>query len=141
MSRNAIYNALMALVSGVQVNGSGWGETGRRLKTPDQCQLPALFQVEPLETFHSMNGLIKKRTFDVMWFVYHSAGADQSAVPTSYSADLMDALEAAIGPSDVYRQTLAGTAYAAFIDGAVKKWEGDLDGITIMMIPVKVIVP
>lgn len=141
MSRNAIYNALLAIGAAVVVDGVAWGESGRRLKTPDQSQLPALFQVEPQETHQSMAGLAAKRTFDVMWFIYHNTGADQSAVPTSYSADIIDAIETALSSVPGVRQDLGGQTFAAFIDGQIKKWEGDLDGITIMMIPIKVVAP
>lgn len=140
MSRNAIYNALLAIGQGITPGGAAWGETGRRLKDPTQATMPALFQVEPAETVSSHLGQMVKRELGAIWIIYHEAGKDQAAVPNSYSADLMDALELALsgGP---HRQSLGGTAYAAFIDGQVRKWEGDDDGITIITVPIKIVLP
>lgn len=143
MSRNAIFNALVNVAAGIQLNGSAaFAETSRRLKSPEMAQMPALFQVEPQETIQTADGRLRKRSIEVMWFVYHSAGADQSAVPASTSADLFDAIEAALAPNPgVEYQTLGGLVFAAFINGQVRKWDGDLDGITIMLIPIKLILP
>lgn len=142
MSRNAIFNALASVAAGIQLNGSAaFAETGRRLKSPDQAQMPALFQVEPQETIQTPDGRLRKRTIEVMWFIYHTAGADQSAIPASTSADLFDAIEAALAPDAGQYQTLGGLVFAAFIDGQVRKWDGDLDGTTIMIIPIKLILP
>ena len=142
MSRNAVYDAVLALGQAVTPGGAGTalGETGRRLKDPTQCQMPALFQVEPDERVKSHLGQMAKRELGVVWIIYHEAGKDQSATPARYTADLMDRVDAALA-APVFRQSLGGQAYAAFIDGQIRKWEGDDDGITIITVPINILLP
>jgi hypothetical protein len=142
MSRNAIFNSLLALGTAIEPLGPGstWGETGRRLKTPDKCVHPALFQAEPDETFESKLGQMQKRQLSAVWFIYHSAGKDQSAIPAETTSTLIDQIDAKL-QANVHRQSLGGSVYAAFIDGQIRKWEGDLDGLTILMIPIRILLP
>ena len=143
MSTNAIFDAALALVSGVTWSGGGFVESGRRLKQFDQAQQPSIFQVEPDEDFNAKSdGLLTKRTLSVMWVIYHAAGNDQSIEPARYTSDLIDALTAAI-PNRLpgTRQTLGGLVHAIFIDGKIRKFEGDLDGQTIITVPVTIILP
>ena len=140
MSRNGVFDALLARGQAVLPGGNPWGETGRRLKDPTQCTMPALFQVEPMEKFHSSLGRMPKRELSVVWIIYHEAGKDQSVAPASYTADLMDAVEAAMA-APVNMVSLNGQAYAAYIDGQIRKWEGDDDGITIITVPITVVLP
>jgi hypothetical protein len=83
---------------------------------------------------------MQKRQFSAMWFIYHSAGKNQAKIPAETTSDLMDQIDAKL-QANVHRQSLGGLVYAAFIDGQVRKWEGDLDGLTIIMIPIRILLP
>lgn len=142
MSRNAIFNSLLAIGQAVLPYGPGsqWGEAGRKLKTPDKALLPALFQVEPDETYESRLGQMQKRQFSALWFIMHGAGKDQSKIPAETTSNILDQIDAALA-APVHRQALGGQVYAAFIDGQIRKWEGDLDGLTIIMVPIRILLP
>jgi hypothetical protein len=142
MSRNAIFNALLALGQAIEPAGAGskWGESGRRLKSIDAAIKPALFQIEPEEDFQSRLGQMPKREFGAMWIIYHEAGKDQAAIPAEYSSDLIDLIEAKLA-APVHRQSLDGQAYAAFINGKIRKYEGDDDGLSLIIVPISILVP
>ena len=140
MNRNAIYDALMALGSGVTGSFGGFVDTGRRLKLWDQAQFPALYQVEPDDMVTSHLGTLPKRELKVTWVIYHAVGKDQSSTPARTTSDMIDAVEAVFPVVAAY-QTLGGLVHAAFIDGTIKKFEGDLDGQTIITIPITLLVP
>jgi hypothetical protein len=142
MSRNAVYDALLAL--GASINGASFGqivESGRRLKMWDKAQKPALFQVEPDDNYKSHLGTLTKRSLKVTWVIYHNAGKDQSGTPASVTADILDAIDAILPSASGRYQTLGGLVYAAYIDGQIKKFEGDLDGQTIITVPITVLIP
>ena len=142
MSRNAIYDALMAVGAAIVPSyGVSWGETGRRCKTPDQSQMPALFQVELEEKVDTnLLGQVGRHKLEVLWVIYQSSGTDQTTVPAKFSADAIDNIVAAFS-SNVGRQTLGGLAYAAYVNGSIKRFMGDVDGIEIITVPITILVP
>ena len=140
MSRNTALDALLALGTAIVLPSGAWGETGRRVKSPDQCQMPALFQADTETQTHSALGQIVRRKIAVTWVIYHSAGADQSIAPSVFGADLVDALEAKLA-APVNLLSLTGAVYAAFIDGAIRRFPGDLDGVEIITVPITLLLP
>lgn len=142
MNRNLAFDALLAIGAGIQPSpGQSWAETGRKMKAPEQAQMPALLQVEGDSETKSKFGQLQQRKEQVLWVVYHNAGADQAVEPARYSQDLKDAIEAVFGDKGISFQTLGGQVYAAFIDGAIRRFPGDLDGIELITIPITLILP
>ena len=142
MSRNAIYDALLAIGAAVAPGGVAWGETGRRMKDPGQTQMPALFQVENEEHAESQLGRLARRKLQVTWVIYHNTGADQTVAPARFTADAIDALLAALGPTPAGDQlTLSGQVFAAHVHGSIKRFAGDLDGVELVTIPITILLP
>ena len=143
MSRNAAFDALFVLgAAATWGGGKRFAESGRRLKTWDKAQQPALFQVEPEEIIQSVDGQLHKRMLHANWIVYHNVGRDQGAVPGAETNDILDALEAALRPPMANaRQTLGGLAYRVFVSGNVLKITGDLDGQAMIVVPITLILP
>lgn len=142
MSRNAIFTALLALGGGVTAGVLGpLAETGRRLKVWDQAAMPSLFQVEPNTDTASKLGTLPRRTLKVTWVIYHNAGKDQGSVPAAVTSDLLDSIEAAFPTIAGSYQTLGGLVAAAYIDGTIHAFEGDLDGQTVVTVPISILVP
>lgn len=142
MSTNAIYDALLALGASISAPSTGpIAESGRRLKLWDRAQKPALFQVEPDDNVTSKLGQLNKRTLEATWVIYHAIGKDQSTTPAAASADLVDAVLAAFVKPGGYYQTLGGLVTAAYVNGKIRKFEGDLDGQTIIVVPITILVP
>jgi hypothetical protein len=138
-ARNDVMNALLALAGTSTVN---FTETSRRLKLWNKCQKPALFQTEPSETYRQVNnGQLRIRTLRAVWIIYHDAGRDQAAVPATSTDAILDALDTLFPPNTPYAQSLGGLVQGAFIDGTINKYEGDLDGETIITVPISIIVP
>ena len=142
MSRNAIYDALLAIGTAIAPGGVAWGETGRRMKDPGQAQMPALFQVESEEHVDSQLGRLARRKLHVTWVIYHNTGADLTVAPARFTADAIDAILLALGPTAAGdRLSLTGQAYAAFVEGSIKRFAGDLDGIELVTIPITILLP
>ena len=38
-------------------------------------------------------------------------------------------------------QTLGGLVYAAWVNGVIRKFEGDIDGQTIIAVPISILIP
>lgn len=142
MSRNAVFDALLALSDITWGNGATFVERLRRLKMWDKAPIPSLYQIEGTENVASLDGQLDKRTLRANWIVYHRGGKDQAATPAQVSNDILDALETAFRPTlPGARQTLGGLAYRAFIDGAIHKDNGDLDGQALLIVPITIILP
>jgi hypothetical protein len=144
MSRNAAFAALLALGVSLTPPGGGvrMGRHGRRWKDYTKAQLPALWQLETDIDYSSANhGQLTKRKQQVYWAVVHNVGKDQAAIPASATADFLDAVDAKFINPKIGPQTLNGNCYAAYIDGTVRRYPGDQDGIEIIMIPIIVEFP
>lgn len=142
MSRNQIFDSLLALGRQIEPDGPGseWAESGRRMKTPDKCQMPCLLQVEGDSEFQSKLGQMPRRKAQVLWVVYQDAGKDQSVDPTVKTQDLIDLIEAQFA-APVNIQGLGGLVFAAFLDGAIRRYPGDLDGIEMITFPISILLP
>jgi hypothetical protein len=142
MSRNAVFDALLALSNVTWGSGATFVERSRRLKMWDKAPTPSLYQIEGSETVASTDGQFDKRTLRANWIIYHSSGKDQSATPAQTTSDILDTLEALFRPTlPGARQTLGGIAYRAFIDGSIHKDNGDLDGQALLIVPITIIMP
>ena len=142
MTTNAIYDALLALGASISTASTGpIVESGRRLKLFDKAQKPALYQVEPDDNVASKLGQIGRRTLNVTWVIYHNIGKDQSTEPARATADLVDAVLACFQRPGGFIQTLGGLVTAAYVNGKIRKFEGDLDGQTIITVPIDILVP
>lgn len=142
MSRNDIFDAMLAIGQQIEPGapGSLWAETGRKMKVPEQAQMPALFQVEGDSEYQSMLGQAARRKEQVTWVIMHNAGADQSVEPARYSQDLKDRIEAKL-TQPVNIQTLGGRVFAAYIEGAIRRFPGDLDGTELITVPISILLP
>jgi hypothetical protein len=141
-TRNDIFDALLTIGTGIPAAHGlpAFGETGRKMGDPSTAQYPALWQIEGDEEYNSMDGQLTRRKVQVTWVVVQSTGADQRVVPARYTADLKDAIDATL-VNGVHINTLGGRVFAAFIDGAVRRYAGDLDGIEMLVVPLMVILP
>lgn len=142
MSRNDVFDALLALSDVTWGNSETFTERSRRLKMWDKAPSPSLYQIEGTETIQSLDGQLDKQTLRANWIIYHRSGKDQSATPAETSNAILDAIDAAFRPVlPGARQTLGGLAYRAFIDGTIHKDNGDLDGTAMLIVPITIIVP
>jgi hypothetical protein len=142
MSRNDVFDALLALTDITWGSGNTFIERSRRFKLWDKAQVPSLFQVEGTESVMSTDGQLDKRTARANWVIYHRGGNDQAVTPAETTNAILDALEAKFRPTlPGARQTLGGLAYRAFIDGTIHKDNGDLDGQALIIVPITIILP
>ena len=152
-SRENAYAALFTLAS----NGEGltgkitWGAgqslayTSRRVKLWDDLPAqPALCQAEHGETL--VNGLTPPylRILKAMWLIFHKV--DDGEIAATTDNQILDAVELALKsvPGDVgypERNTLGGIVENVFIDGAIIKVPGDLDGQALIAVPISIQAP
>ena len=150
--REDVYSALWALVSpliagdGTPTDAQPFATGARKLKTfPTQApdQLPALFQVEPMEISQQRTGMFSKRTWKAFWVAYmRSDPTDDADIGTITANPLMDALERALvdtGPLGM--QTLGGLISHAWIAGEGHKIPGDTVGQGMLVHPVSLRIP
>jgi hypothetical protein len=131
-SREAIYAALFALVSG----SAEFKTKGRRLKLwTDVNAKPAVFVAQRGAT-------PQKVTLKADIFIYTNVGKDPNVIPAAQLNDLVDAIDAALAGSAVTgRQTLGGLVAHCWIEGEVMIDPGDLDGDGVAVIPVRILIP
>jgi hypothetical protein len=142
MSRNDAFDALLAIGAAIEPSaGQQWAETGRKMKSPDAVQKPALLQVEGDSQTESRLGQLQRRKEQVAWVIYQNAGADQAVEPARFSQDLKDAIEAVFTPAGISFETLGGRVYSAYIDGAIRRYPGDLDGVELIIVPITLLLP
>lgn len=147
--REPIYEALFAKAASVT-----WGSaqtfqfTSRRIKLwADIPAFPALCQAEHREQQTQATNLAYKRKFTASWFLYHQSGRDPAAIPASDNNAILDGIEAALepGPADPGyldgRQTLGGLVHHCWIDGAILKDPGDLEGDALLIVPISLLIP
>lgn len=147
-TREDVYGALFAFADKIRWRGasgqSAFVEKHRRVKLWDDIAgQPALCQAEHQEVIQQTTALVYKRTFKASWIIYHTAGRDDpGAIPATETNAILDAVQAAFtpdGPEDL--QTLGGLVHHAWIDGAIDKFQGDLDGQTMIVVPISMFVP
>ena len=84
----------------------------------------------------------EKTTFNIELWVMINNGQDPNEEPISALNTLLDQIDAALAP-DPYQNTLTlgGLVSHCWIDGTVDKQAGDIGGIGIARIPIKILVP
>lgn len=143
MSSNDALNSLLAIGASIEPGGPGssWGEYGRKMKPPEKCQLPALIQIDGDREWQSKLGQLQRRKQQCTWVIMQSLGKDQSIIPAEGSFDLIDLIEAKFGDKGIAFESLGGKVYAAFIDGTIRRFAGDIDGIEMITIPISLLIP
>lgn len=135
--------AAVALVQGFQT-------TGRRLlHWGDVAAQPALFVDDGDERWPPRPGGIPgKPVLEAEIWVYSDAGDNPNAAPATQLNALLGAIDAALAPVPVFNgvdrqnvQTLGGLVEHCWIEGRMIKSSGHLDGQSIAIIPVHMLVP
>ncbi|MGE0105285.1 MAG: hypothetical protein AB7U64_23385 [Blastocatellales bacterium] len=142
--REPIMQALKAKLQTI----SGFRTVSRRLRMFDEvpaAEMPALFIVEPAETYvQGSEAVPEKTTLDVELWIYICDGKDNHTEPVSVLNGLLDDIDAALrppGPPYKPIQNLGGLVSHCWIEGQVEKTPGDIDGIGLARIPLKILVP
>jgi hypothetical protein len=140
-----IYQALFDLTAGLNWSGGGaLAFSSRRVKTfEDLPAQPALCQAETDEMVAQVTSLQSITTLGASWLIYHQAGKDDDAIPAQTSNAILTAVKALfVDPTDpAFAQTLGGAVHKCWIDGRIQKFQGDLDGQTLLVVPIKILVP
>lgn len=147
-SREEIYEALFDFAQTIRWQGhngqTAFLTTSRRVKHFSDVSLqPALFQGEHTEIVQQTASLEYKRTFKAAWYIYHQVGNNApQQVPATESNAIIDAIFAAFqtnGPEVL--QTLGGIVHHAWIDGTIEKFNGDMEGQTVLVVPISLQIP
>jgi hypothetical protein len=140
-SREAIYAALFALVSGA----FQFATTTRRIREyadVDQATQPALLQVELGEKWNARVGAPPVVTLSARLFLYCETNDPTAPVSTQMNAAL-DGVTAALAPPLMphgpFRQTLGGLVQHAGIAGDITIAEG-LSGQSEAVVPIEILV-
>ena len=145
MRSEPIYQALFDLTANLAWSPSGaLAFSARRVKTfEDLPAQPALCQAETDETITQVTSQNAIATLGANWLIYHQAGRDDDAVPASTTNAILDAVKALfVDPADPdFTQTLGGLVHKCWIEGRIQKFQGDLDGQTLIVVPIKILVP
>ncbi len=143
-TREQVANALFNLLQ----TSATYYTTSRRFIPWDDItsvQKPALFQIEHEEEHVRGKQLIPAiRTLNLDVYLFISTGLDPNTTPITTLNDLIDAIDPVSGgvlspyPASS-RQTLGGLVTDCYIEGKITKVPGDLDGLGVAIIPIKVV--
>lgn len=146
--REAIAAALYARVDAQVKTVVNLKTSSRRARSFDQvdaAQMPALFMVlKPEMQERGTIGLPAKRTMHFEFWLYTADPQADSVIPAQQLLNMVDAIEAALGPQDQLTQnaTLGGLVATARIDGSVEYYESVTnDGKSIAVVPIAVLMP
>jgi hypothetical protein len=130
MSAETIYQALFDLAAGLTWSpGGALAFSARRVKTfEDLPAQPALCQAETDESVTQVTGQPAITTLGASWLIYHQAGKDDDAIPASTTNAILEAVKALL-------------VHKCWIEGRIQKFQGDLDGQTLIVVPIKILVP
>ena len=144
MDVDDIYQALFDLASSLAWPGGQIAFSSRRVKTfEDLPAQPALCQAETDETVTQVTSLQSITTLGASWLIYHQAGKDDDAIPAQTTNAILSAVKALfVDLTDpAFAQTLGGSVHKCWIDGRIQKFQGDLDGQTLIVVPIKILIP
>lgn len=138
MSREAIYAALFA-----QVSGAAGFKTKSRIFKPysdvDAAQRPAIFMVQDAQTADQMRQRPPKWTLRAWLFIYVWS-PDPNTTATTQLNGLLDAVEAALAPNPVTQvQDLGGLVSHCWIEGEVDIYDGSISEQAIAVVPVSML--
>ena len=144
MDVESIYQALFNLTSGLAWPGGALAFATRRVKTFEELPAqPALCQAETDETVTQVTGRPPITTLGASWLIFHQAGKDDAAIPAQTTNAILTAVKALfVDLTDpAFAQTLGGAVHKCWIEGRIQKFQGDLDGQTLIVVPIKILVP
>lgn len=144
-SRSDAYAALFALASNVVWGSPPKGFVGTSRRVRDWSALPEqpyLCQAEHAETVAQVTRMPAKLTLEASWIIYHTHGKGSDTVPADETNAILDAVFALFPSDDPDNlQTLGGRVHKAWIEGRVLKAQGDLDGQTMLVVPIRMLMP
>ena len=149
-----LYNALFSLVKNVT-----WANGGHFITKSDTVvmankvmfdQQPAIMRsVDGIQVNHKVGGSYR-HIHNMVLIVYHHGGFDNdgapilSETPSQTTTEIINAIMTAIEKPDTpfdVRNTLGGLAYDCMINGKIDIVNGDIDGQSVIIIPVQILVP
>lgn len=142
ISREAAVQALFLQLCKAQIFNSA----SRKVKLAadvEKTDMPALFLMKTKEIYERGQGIgaPAKTTLFCEALIY-IADTEGQEVPSTQMNNVLDAIEATLAPDPIQtRCTLGGVVYNAWIEGEVLSVPGDLEGIGIIVVPIKVLVP
>lgn len=148
MSREAIYSALFSLIANDTRITSQFKTTGRLLKHFDSVpaeMCPALFMLQIGEDWQRPGkGVPPKRSLDCKIIIYTVVGNAsetnlQSSVVNAALDVIDDVLTLQSNPGNVVN--LGGLVEHVYIDGRVIIDEGLLQGTSVSVVPIKILIP
>ena len=144
-ARVTIVSALFTLLQGVM----NFKLKSQRYIPWDQLspatQFPGLMLWEDGDRYEWRADLLARITLRTKAIIFMSASADLTVAPVQDIDNLLDAIDAALAPSTgmdkvTGRQTLGNLVYNCRIEGEVVKASGDLDGISLLVVPINITV-
>ena len=139
-TREQIYIALFNKAAAA----AAFGLTSRKLRLWSEVRaadMPALFMSELNEGYKlNGSGIPPSKEFSVELYLYAPVErVPVGAAPVSPLNDILDAIEAALGPSlATGRQDLGGLVYNAYIENSITKDDGSLGEIAVAIIPITI---
>jgi len=142
-TREQVSLALLALLQ----TATTFRTVSRRFQTFDQIATvdkPALYQVEHKESHVKGKNITPAvRTMDVDVYIFLATGLDPNVYPITEINTLIDAIDpnsgGVLAPGHTGLQTLGGLVTNCYIDGGIIKVPGDLDGLGVAILPIKII--
>ena len=148
MTREAIYSALFDyILAGDAGLAAQFVTTGRFLihhSQVDPSQMPALYMNQIGEEWtRPGRGIPAKRTLQCKVFMYAYSSGPNDTLQATLCNNMLDAIDVALNspanPENVV--TLDGAVYHVYMEGAVSIYEGLLQGVSIVTVPIHILIP
>ena len=146
-TRETIMTALVAQLAPIQANGVALVACGRRVRDPENVpgdQRPALYLVEHGDAWERVGiNVPAKRVLTVYALLYTDVGQNESLIPMTQVNLFIEAIEAALAPDDVIRNTftLGQLVTSCMLKGDGWRAAGDTTGKSVTAIPIEIILP
>lgn len=142
-TREAIMNALLAKLAAT----AEYVLVSRRNRAPETITpalSPALFLFEDAEHYRREGpSRAPVRSLIAKAVIYNNVGPNSNMVPATVVNNALDALDAALVADNAALNTctLGGLVNGVLIDGEVVKAPGDVTGVALAIVPIRILMP
>lgn len=103
------------------------------------AQMPCLFQVQREDDADWKFGRPAKWTLSADLFIYVPISADKTIIPSQVYNPIVFAIRSLLVPAGDVTQTLGGLVNRCSMEGKTQYWDGVLDNVAIVALPVQMI--
>ena len=103
------------------------------------AEMPILFQIQKKDGADWKFGRPAKWTLEADLFIYVDTTADKTIIPSQVYNPIVYAIRSLLVPAGDVTQTLGGLVHRCSMEGEAEYWDGVLDTVAIVCLPIQII--